>query len=162
MIGLFTADGKQLFQGAESMTVQVNPTSKVAQHPLEDGTSVVDHRVILATEAHVILICHGDKYIDTYNEVRQVFHSGELLTLFTAVGVRENMYIATMPHDETPDMLGAVPIALRLVEAQFFKAQGQAINTKKVKDPKNSGTAKRGEQAPKKVERSSILFKVTQ
>lgn len=153
--GVFSNDGgEQLFSNARAMRVQVLRDSKVMQHPLENGSSVIDHRVTLPIEAQLLLILPGYQYRDLYGVIKGLFLAGEQMTVLTKVDSFPNMFISKMPHEETPDMMDAVQMVLSLQEAQFFKTQFNAIAPRAA--GKSTTTSKRGEQAP----RSSVAYDI--
>lgn len=158
VVGVFDAESfEQLFPFAASMRLQLNPTSKVPQHPLETGETRIDTRIAMPIEGQLLLIPDLDLATpaDIYGQVRSAYSSGRLMTLVCKAGTFENMFISAMPHDETPDMMDNIQIILRLSEALFFETQATA-SVRKPRSTKNSNTAKRGEQAP----RQSVAYQI--
>ena len=158
VVGVFDAQSfEQLFQFAGSMRLQLNPSSKVPQHPLETGETRIDARISMPIEGQLLLIpdLNFATPSDIYGQIRSAYNGGQLMTLVCKAGTFENMFISAMPHDETPDMQDNIQIILRLSEALFFETQATAA-VRKPKATKNSNTAKRGEQAP----RSSVAYKI--
>lgn len=161
VVGMFDAESfEQLFPFAVAMRLQLNPTSKVPQHPLETGETRIDTRISMPIEGQLLLIPDLDKVApaDIYGQIRTVYNAGKLFTLVSKAGTFENMFITGMPHDETPDMQDNMQIVLRVSEALFFKTQATAAAAAptKPKATKNASTAKRGEQAP----RQSVAYKI--
>ncbi len=154
---VLNADFVQVFEKARAMKGTFSPTSKTREHPLETGATVTDHRIILPVTASLSLILSADDYKETYQQIRDLFIKGELLTVQTRVASFESMLIEKMPHDESADMLDGVIVALSLKEAQFVTPQFALI---KVAKPKNSKTVPRGQQQPAEAppaRKSSIL-----
>ena len=163
VVGIFDAESfEQLFPFAVAMRLQLNPTSKVPQHPLETGETRIDTRIPMPIEGQLLLIPDLERVEpgDIYGQIRTVYNSGKLFTLVCKAGTFENMFITGMPHDETPDMQDNMQIILRVSEALFFQAQASAAaasaTTKKPRATKNTNTAKRGEQAP----RQSVAYQI--
>lgn len=162
IVGVFDAESfDQLFPFAASMRLQLNPSSKVPQHPLETGETRIDTRISLPIEGQLLLIPDLDRAepADIYDQIRTAYNAGQLMTLVSKAGVFENMFISGMPHDESPDMQDNIQIILRLQEAMFFETQATAVTSpekRKPKATKNSNTAKRGEQAP----RESVAYQI--
>lgn len=155
VVGVFlNGGGTEVFADASTMRLSVDRSSKVMEHPLEDGSMVIDHTVTNPIEAQLVLILPGEKYRDLYSVIRGYFLSRELLTLQTKADSYSNMFISNMPHEETPDMMDAVQMVLGLREAVFFKRQVQTIAPRSTK---SAGTTKRGEQAP---QRSSVAYDI--
>lgn len=157
VVGVFVNKGEeQLFTDARSMRVAINRSSKTMQHPLEDGSSVIDHRVIMPIEGQLLLILGGDQYRDLYSVIKGYFTSGELLTIQTRADSYPNMFISDMPHEETPEMMDAVQMVLRVQEAVFFKKQLQTIAPRSTR---SASTTRRGEQAGRQSSVAYDLFK---
>lgn len=159
VVGIFDAETfDQLFPFAMSMRLQLNPSSKVPQHPREDGSSVIDDIIFLPIDGQLLLIPDLDRATpgDVYGQIRTAYFAKKLMTLVCKAGTFENMFISAMPHDESPDMADNIQIILRLSEAQFFESQATASN-RKPRSTKNSNTAKRGEQAPRQSVAHSIF-----
>ena len=158
VVGVYKDKGAtQVFQNARSMRVSVNRSSKVMQHPLEDGSSVIDHTVINPVEAQLLLILPNEQYRDLYSVIKGLFQARELLTLQTKADNLANMFIADMPHEETPEMMDAIQVVLRLQEAVFFKRQlATAIAPRSTK---SATTTKRGEQTGRQSSVAYDLFK---
>jgi hypothetical protein len=106
---------------------------------------VTDHRIILPTEIELSMMLANEDYRTTFRQVRDLFYSGELLTVQTRSDSYPSMVITAMPHEETTDQFDALPLALTLREVQFVDAQFTAY---KVARPADSKTVRRGEQQP--------------
>lgn len=155
VVGIFAEDGTQKFTVARSMRIQTVRSAKAMSHPLETGSSVTDHRVIMPIEAQLLVTLSGDQYAAAYGEIAASFNSGELFTVQCRATSFPNMLIVDMPHEETPEKIDAIDIVLKLQEVQFFKSQATASNSV-ARSSKSSNTAKRGEQAP----RSSVAYDI--
>lgn len=146
VVGVFGDGFAPMFEGATSMKAQIDRKSKVMQHPLENGASIIDHRVILANEIQLMLVLSGVNYRNIYKQIVTAYLAGTMLTVQTRVDSFPKMFIAAMPHEETPEMTSAVQVALSLQEAQFALTTFQTMTPRKAS---NTSTVKRGEQAPK-------------
>lgn len=155
VVGIFDSNGNQKFTQARSMRIQVTRTARTAQHPLETGASVVDHRIMLPIEAQLLVILQAKDYRNGYSQLQSSFNAGEILNVHCKAGVFNNMCIADMPHEETPDMIDIIQVAVKLVETQFFRSQAQAIS--KPARSRSASTTRRGEQTP---QRSSVAFQL--
>lgn len=142
---ILDADLVQVFERARMIRAEVLPESKVMEHPLEDGASVVDHRIILPVVINLSMVLASQDYAAVYNQIRDFFLRAELLTVQTRIGSFSNMLIEKMPHDENADIVDGVLLAVTLKEAQFAEAQFVQL---KVARPRDSNTVKRGEQQP--------------
>jgi len=145
VVAVLKSDFSQVFQKARAIKATIMRTSKAMEHPLETGASIVDHRIVLPTTIELSLILSSEDYRAVYQQVTDLFKRGELLTVQTRVESFGSMLIEKMPHDETPEMLDGVALALSLKEAQFVQPQ---FSTLKVRQPRDSNTVQRGQQQP--------------
>jgi hypothetical protein len=161
VVGVFTEALTQVFERARPIKAEVMPDSKVMEHPLETGASVVDHRIILPVQINLSMLLTSVDYASVYNQVRDLFNRGELLTVQTRVASYTSMLIEKMPHEESADIADGIALALTLREAFFVTPQFSSI---RVASPRDSSTAKRGEQQPKTTppatQRGSVLSRV--
>ena len=157
VIAVLTSDFTQVFAKARAVKATVMRTSKAMEHPLETGATITDHRIILPVNIELAMILTSEDYAAVYQQVRDLFKRGELLTVQTRVDSFPSMLIEKMPHDETPEMFDGVALALSLKEAQFVQPQFSAL---KVAKPKDSNTTNRGQQQPTEsppARKSSVL-----
>lgn len=157
VVAVLNSDLEQVFAEARAIKATVMRASRAMEHPLETGATVTDHRIILPVTVELSMLLASDDYRTVYQQVRDLFTRGDLLTVQTRVDSFPSMLIEKMPHDETPEMIDGVALALTLKEAQFVQPQFATI---KVAQPKNSSTVKRGQQQPTEsppARRSSIL-----
>jgi hypothetical protein len=157
VVAVLTSDFSQVFQKARAIKASISRTSKAMEHPLETGAIVTDHRIILPVGVELSLILASEDYRAVYQQVRDLFKRGELLTVQTRVDSFPSMLIEKMPHEETPDIFDGVALALSLKEAQFVQPQFSAL---KVAQPKDTNTVQRGQQQPTETppaRKSSIL-----
>ena len=145
VVAVLKADFSQVFQNARAIKATVGRGSKAMEHPLETGATVTDHRIILPVTVDLSLLLTTENYRAVYQQVRDLFKRGELLTVQTRVDSFPSMLIEKMPHEETADILDGVALALSLKEAQFVQPQFSAL---KVRQPKDSNTVRRGQQQP--------------
>lgn len=135
----------QVFELARPMKAVVKEEAKMMEHPIETGAVVTDHRILLPVEIQLSLVLSSEEYRDVYQQIRELFHAGELLTVQTRTGSYPDMVIQSMPHEETPDMADGTTLALSLRETQFVEPQFSDL---KVSKPADGNTVKRGEQQP--------------
>ncbi len=151
--------GEQLFTGAEIMKCNVGPTSKLMDHPLEDGTPVTDFKVIMPVVIELGLLIDTSNFDATYQDIYDAFLDSTFLSVRTNADIFDNMVIETMPHDETPEMFGMLQMSLRLREVQLVTVQYQALQQTDVAQPTDQSTVSRGEQQPQPS--NSALFDLT-
>lgn len=148
VLAVLDADLNQVFADARAIKATIARGSKAMEHPLETGATITDHRIILPVGIELALILSSEDYAAVYQQVRDLFIKGTLLTVQTRVDSFPSMLIEKMPHDESPDMLDGVALALSLKEALFVEPQFSTLKVEKVAKPKDSTTVKRGQQQP--------------
>ncbi|TQI80000.1 hypothetical protein FHU10_5149 [Serratia fonticola] len=146
--GLYDGNFNLAFPDAISMKASVREEAKLMEHPMEDGATIADHRVILPVGIELVVFLPAESYKDSYNCLRQAFRGEELYTVHLATGIYSRMALQAMPHEETPDQSDAIAITLSLKEARIITTQYQALPPVKVKSPKDTCTVERGEQQP--------------
>lgn len=146
VVGVFDQNYNQLFSGARPISAKINPVAKMMVHPLEDGTSIADHRVIQPVDAELSVILDPDEYVDTYNAIKSVFNGLSPVTLQTRVDSYPNMYICEMPHDETAAVFDTITMILKLTQAlivtsaTIIATPAAATNSATVSNGNQNGT----------------------
>jgi len=111
--------GEQVFAAARPMTASVYEVAKAMEHPLEDGATIIDHLVFQPVEIEMPLMVTGETAADVYDEIRQLFRAGILLSVQAKARTYDSMLIVAVPHDERPEEFDALTISLQLREAVF-------------------------------------------
>lgn len=157
VVAVLDSEFRQVFERARAIKATVMRASKAMEHPLETGATITDHRIVLPTAIELSMLLTSEDYRAVYQQVRDLFIRGDLLTVQTRVDSFQSMLIEKMPHDETPELFGGVALALSLKEAFFVSPTFAAL---KVARPRDSNTTSRGQQQPTEAppaRRSSIL-----
>lgn len=141
-IAIFTQDYKQIFREARPIRATVKEQAKVMEHPTEKGTIISDHRVILPVEIELLLILASANYQSVYKDIRQYYFNATLLIVQTRSGIYENQLIASLPHEENPEMFNALEISLNLKQIQFVTTQYGVVP----RYPSDTTTVDRGVQ----------------
>lgn len=158
VVGVFdNTTYEQIFQTARPMKANVSVTKKIMDHPVESGALISDFAIILPVEIELSLLLGGTEYQSTYQLIKAYFDSGALVSVTLRSRTFNNMLIQAMPHEESPDQIDVLPLALKLREVQMFTAQYQALAAQQVATPTDESTVSRGAQQPQ----SSILYSIT-
>lgn len=163
VVGLYDDQFRQLVAGARPVKAIVSEEARVMDHPVEDGSTITDHRVMLPVEVELSLLLRSPR--DDYAQLRGIYQRAELVTVLTRTSAYQNMLIQSLPHDEDPAMFDTVPLALRLREVKLVQAQFQALPPRQVAAPRDASTRRRGEQTTSTADaeterRSSSLYRV--
>ena len=113
------ASFKQVFENARPTRVVVKPTSRTMEHPIENGQSIADHRIINPLEIELSLITSSPNYNEVFNKITSLFQNATLLTVQTKFGTYRNMFITTIPHEEDPDMFDSISMSMTLKEVIY-------------------------------------------
>ncbi|MEG2042529.1 MAG: hypothetical protein RR068_15655, partial [Hafnia sp.] len=116
-------------------------------HPVENGTSVVDHRVLSPVEIKLSMLLAGDSYRNTYQQIKQYYLRAELFTVQTVADTYQNMLIVSMPHEESPDLSDAIAMEisfseLKIATTKYSASGGSGTN----ENPRDNPTTGRGQQ----------------
>ncbi|MHC5308189.1 phage baseplate protein [Bartonella sp. LJL80] len=135
----------QCFPDARPLTLKVNDQARMAQHPLEDGSTITDHLVIdpISIEIAMIFI-HG--FRDTHAQIKAAYEEGRLLTIQTKTHTYPNMVITALPHDETTDYWDVILVNLKLEEARFITPEQGMLGVSDVVNSSDASTLNRGSQ----------------
>ena len=95
VVGIFdTKTFAQLFQQARTIKASVKETAKVMQHPVEDGSSITDHRIIEPIEIDMAIILNGVDYKSVYETIRQNFL---ISTIFIIIYIKTHIKFLLKP-----------------------------------------------------------------
>lgn len=163
VVGIYDQDFRQLVEGARPVKAIVHEEARVMEHPLEDGATITDHRVMLPVEVELSLLLRSPR--DDYSQLRGIYRRAELVTVMTRSGAYANMLIQALPHDEDPALFGTIPLALRLREVKLVQAQFQALPPRQVASARDASTKRRGEQTTTQADgetagRASALYRI--
>ena len=148
IVGIFDSKFTQLFVDARVINASVNESANFMAHPVENGTTIVDHKVIMPVEIDFSLILKEDTYRDTYYQLKQAFLGGDTFSIQTLTDTYYDMAFVSMPHTETPDMIGTVAVALKMREVLIVEAVFESLPPSSVKVANDADTKSRGAQSP--------------
>lgn len=155
VVAVLRPDLTQVFERARAIKANIDRSSKAMEHPVETGATITDHRIVLPVNIELSLLLVSADYKVVYQQIRDLFTAGELLTVQTRADSFPDMLIEKMPHDESVDVYDGVALALTLKQAQFVQPQFSSF---RVAQPKDSNTVPRGQQeGTTSTRRSSIL-----
>lgn len=137
---------EQLFSDSQPMRISVRKTKRITKYEVEDGTVRSDHSVDDQIEIAMDLIVEEEYARDVYEQISQAVADDRLLIVQTKVASYSSMLISEMPHDETPELGGAIAMPLRLVEWRTVTPQYGSLPPSKVKSKKQASTVKGGQK----------------
>lgn len=148
VVGIFNSGFRQIVLNASAMRADVDRSAKLFTHPLEDGVTIGDHKIVNPVRLELVLFLRPSEYKSAYQTIKQLFTSDELLTVQTRADTFPGLTIEKMPHEETVDVQDTLIINVTFVEAQLTAAQYGTLPPSKVRDPTQASTRNRGEQLP--------------
>lgn len=108
---------QQVFSEARPLRASIREMSRGLRYPIETGAVLTDSIIVLPLEIHLEVFIPNTAYGTVYPALRAARLNGKLLTVQTRTGTYKNMFIEEMPHEETTDVMNAVTMSIRLVEA---------------------------------------------
>ena len=124
----------------------VNENAKVMEHPVETGATITDHIIFMPIEIELSLMLTSNDYRSVYQQIKDIYLAGRLLTVQTRTATHQNMLIQQLPREESPDVFNGISVALRLKEANFVVAQFGSLPASSVANKSQSSTVARGQQ----------------
>lgn len=158
VVGVFDQNGQQLFESARAIKARIKPEAKVMEHPVETGSTTIDHIIFNPIEIELSVLITTDDYRDVYEQINRVYKAATLLTVQTLAATYTNQLIMGLPHDESPDMLTGIALALSLRQVEF----ATTVTTKLApRNPKDTTTVDRGvvESTPAPEKKQSVALK---
>lgn len=160
VVAVYDQNFNQVFATARPIKATYDRKSKTMEHPVEDGSTITDDRVLLPTDIQLSLILRSEDFRSAYDEIEQLYLNGTLLTVQGRTKTFRNMLIEKMPHDEDPALFDVIALALSLHEVQFVTATFGKLPASKVKKPTNASTVDRGQLQTTPNNGSSTLYKL--
>ena len=143
-IALDSNPSAQVFTAARAMKVNLMPSSKLMDHPIEDGSLQTDFRILNPLELELSVICTGKNWKTVYNQINTGYLNGELYTITTKSGVYPHMMMQAIPHDETPDMFDVLAVSIKFREVVLAVTNYTALPANQVKNTNDQSTTKTG------------------
>lgn len=119
-VSVYDSNFNQVFPNARPLRAEPIPRAKLMDHPVEDGQTNTDYKIILPLEVMMTMFIPAPYYRNTYQEIWNLWQSSELLTVQTKVGSYSNMVISEMPHEETTERYDAITMRLRFRQIQII------------------------------------------
>ena len=94
----------------------VMENSKLAEHPLEDGTVRADNKVKLPTEITLKIAMPAADYKDMLQKIRDYRNSNQMFYVETKFGGFKNMQIVSIPCEMNVENISRVTFSLKLRE----------------------------------------------
>ena len=96
----------------------INRDTKGFSHPLENNTSLTDHRIIYPIEITMTLLISKDSKSEIYKQIEDFFLSALTVQVKTKAKTYDDLYISAMPHNETPQKFDTLEMDIKFREIQ--------------------------------------------
>lgn len=148
IVGIYNGN-TQVFQKGRPLKASIREPSKIMKHPAETGVTLADHQIIEPVQIDLPIMIPSQYYVATYQQIIAARNTATLLSVKTPVNLYQNMIIADVPHEESPEHYNAIIIYLKL-EQILFEIPGatQTLPTNySPANPANSNTVQSGLQS---------------
>ena len=110
---------------AEPMRATIRRVSQGFQHPLENSRTLIDHRIRLPIEVSMTLILARDSTNQIVNELISLYDNGTQVSVKAKSGMVDNLYVAELPFDETPEKFDAldIEVVFREIQTPLFTSE---------------------------------------
>ena len=146
VVAVYQNDFSRVFSNALNIKASINVGSKLMEHPVEDGSTRTDFRIITPIDITLGVILRAENYRQTYNQIYNVFKDGISLIVQTKAATYVNMMLQEMPHEESPDYFDTLVMTIKLKEVILVQTRYLALPAKKVKNKNKQSTKKKGQQ----------------
>lgn len=154
---IYDEDGDALFETATVVRLTLAPSNRFAEHTLEDGTVIADHKIVQQKRASLNITLSPDDYKSVYQAIKAADTNNTALTVQTRVDTYSDMYIESYPHEESAAVFDTVALVVGLVELKFATSETTALTTSDVADASDADTTDRGVQQAEDVSGGSTL-----
>lgn len=152
-------EGAQILRGASIIQAQINEHAQTFTHPLENGRNIIDHRIIQPVEIEFRVLLIDDKVgrlerlitgvseklaSDTYDEMKQNFLDGTLLSIQTRSSTYPDQIMTAMPHEETSAIFDGLAVTFKTMQV-LTPTDAPTFDAANASD---SNTVSRGKQNP--------------
>lgn len=126
------------------MYAEVKESSKICEHPLEDGSVIADHQVQMPVEIRLQIVMPYYFYDSIITELRTLKEQGTLVSVHTKGGIYTDMVFVDIPHKEDVSNVDRLSFDCTLKQAILVKGEESTLSEKDVIQKSNASTAKSG------------------
>lgn len=145
VVGVYDVDFNQVFPEARPLKASVSDEALFFKHPLESSATRADHVIFQPIDVAMSVIMSGDDYESVYQQIKQIYRSQTQLIVQTKTDTYENMYIQSIPHEESPANYDSIIMNIILKETKL----AATVITFIPESLSDSDSKNRGQQQPK-------------
>lgn len=117
IVTLYDEDSKEILGNCIIYSVKVENSAQLAEHPLEDGSRMVDHKIFLPKELSVIIYLSETGYSSEYQTIKSLYEERKFITVQLKNDVYSNLQIVGLPHEESNANINRLIVQINLKEA---------------------------------------------
>ena len=145
---LFNEEGDQVFDSVGMLNLSVDESSQYSDHILENGSVVSDNKIRLQSRVNIQAILDSDDYANTFKLLQEAKNKPSKFTIQTRVASYANMYIESLPYEESAKIMGTISINISFVEQMLSPSKSEKLPPEKVKAPADTDTINTGSKLP--------------
>lgn len=126
------------------MYAEVKESSKICEHPLEDGSVIADHQIQMPVEIRLQIVMPYYFYDTIVTELRNLKEQGTLVSVHTQGGIYTDMVFVDIPHKEDVSNVDRLSFDCTLKQAILVKGERSILAEKDVIQKSNASTVKSG------------------
>lgn len=112
----------EVLQNLEITRIAFEDAKKLFEHPLEDGSKIIDFSITEQKKATMQAYIAVDDE-ETLTELNQIYINGTLLRIRAENKIVENVVISSQPFELTGDIIDKTAYSISFQEAQFINPQ---------------------------------------
>lgn len=142
VVGVYDVDFNQVFPEARPLKASVSDEALFFKHPLESSATRTDHIIFQPIKISMPVMMSGEDYKSVYQQIKQIYRSQTQLIVQTKTDTYENIYIQSIPHEESAENFDSIIMNLMLEETQL----AVTVITFAPESQSDSDTKNRGQQ----------------
>lgn len=146
---ILDSEGNQLFDTAKILRASTSPSNTFANHPVEDGSTVTDNKIINQVRISMSLVLDQNDYQEVYKNIQDASNNTTMLSIQTRVATYNKMYIESYPSEESAAIYDTISISIDFIEQITGTVVIEKLAANDVSNQSNVDTVSRGEQLPK-------------
>lgn len=160
VVGVYDVDFNQVFEGARPLRSSITDEAQFFKHPLESSATRTDHVIFLPVKISMGMIMSGADYKSVYQQIKQLYKNQTQLIVQTKTDIYENIYIKSIPHEESPGNFDSLTMNLMLEETLIAVTVVTFIPENDAdKNTKNRGQQRPGTPTDAQQQRGSTLYR---
>lgn len=145
---LLDADGNQLLETVNLMSLSCQSSKQFAQHTLENAENISDHVFDLQDRVNLTVILNPDDYQPVYQEIKNLFNDLTEFIIQTKVETYTGMYLEALPHEESARMIDTISIQLPFVQQMTAAAEVVGLPPESVANQSDANSVDVGNKRP--------------